>query len=548
MPTAENLSTDQLIKMDQVQKLSTDDLIKAHQDEIKSAREKYSEGQSAVIGALDSKLMGFADEAGGVAKTAYDAIKDPVKTYKKGLSGLMDSYRQNRTDIRTEMDLSQKDNPMSYLGGQIGGVIIGPSLPGLGWANIAKDASFLQKMKVAAGVGGLAGAGTSNADLTKGELVDLAKDAGLGATTGLVVQGALSGGGQALDGALKRFKNIPESRAVKAVTGQNISALRQISNTTFKNPGDINAATNRIVKAGRDILDEEGVLNAFSKVEDMAPKLGAAREKYGQLIGDIGTKIDELAPGAVDTKNIAQKILDYAEQIPKTEPGKNLQKRLIEEAANFEEIGNLGFIDAQKYKNQFKFKPVDADLLISNQDATNKIRSIISKEMEKTAENLSKVDNPEIKSLLGNYKLFKSKYGSFRDASNAATDRVQKNLTNRFISPTDYGIGTALGLGYGFKQEGWDPKALAYGAAGAAGNKFLRERGSAFAAKTADAIINAYKSGGVQTLIKAAAPIVDLAKRGNPAAILTFQILNESNPKAVEILNQSNAMQRRQGQ
>ena len=548
MPTAENLSTDQLIKMDQVQKLSTDDLIKAHQSEIKSARAKYTELESAGIGALDSKLMGFADEAGGVAKTAYDAIKDPGKAYDKGLSGLMDSYRQNRSNLRAEMNLSQKDNPMSYLSGQIGGAIIGPSLPGLGWMNIAKDASFLQKMKVAAGVGGLAGAGTSNADLTKGELVDLAKDASLGAVTGLVVQGALSRGGKEVNGAVERFKTVPESRAVKAVTGQNISALRQISNTTFKSPGDIDAATNRIVKVGRDILDEPGVLNAFSKVEDMAPKLGAAREKYGQLIGDIGTKIDELAPGAVDAKNIAQKILDYAEKIPTTEAGKKLQTRLGEEAANFEQIGNLGFIDAQKFKNQFKYKAVDADSLISNQDATNTIRNIISKEMDKTAENLSKVGNPEIQSLLGNYKLFKSKYGSFKAASDAATDRVQKNLTNRFVSPSDYGIGSVVGLSEAITHGGPSLGTLALGAGAAAANKFSRERGSAFAAKTAEAIINTYKSEGVQALIKAAAPIIDLAKRGNPAAILTFQILNESNPKAVEILNQSNAMQRRQGQ
>jgi hypothetical protein len=402
-------------------------------------------------------------------------------------------------------------------------------------------------MLTAAGAGGLIGAGTSNADLTKGEVENLAKDVGQGAVTGAAVQGVLSGAGAVGQGIADRFKNLPEQRAVKAVTGQNISALRQISDTTFKGAGDIGAANDRIVKVGRDILDEPGVLGPLSKVEDIAPKLGQAREKYGQLIGEVGKQIDEIAPGAVDAKNIAGKIVDYAESIPETMQGQKLRDKLVEEAANFEKIGNLSFADAQKFKNQFKYKAVDADALISNQDATNKVRNIIASEMDQTAKNLSQNGPDEVKSLLDNYGLYKSKYGSFKAASDAATDRVQKNLTNRFVSPSDYGMGAAIGTAQSLAHGSVSPTTIAIGAGAAMANKFARERGSALAAKTADGILKAWNSQGVKGLLDAASPILQAAQQGNPSAILTFQILNQSNPRALEILNQQNAMQRRIG-
>jgi hypothetical protein len=189
---------------------------------------------------------------------------------------------------------------------------------------------------------------------------------------------------------------------------------------------------------------------------------------------------------------------------------------------------------------------VDADALISNQDATNKIRNIISKEMEDTVETLSKGENGGLADLVKNYKLYKSKYGSFKAASDAATDRVQKNLTNRFISPSDYGVGSAAGVA-GAMATGLSPQTALVGIGAAAANKFARERGSALAARSADALQKAFKSDGVQGLLKAAKPIMDQARKGNPAAVLTFQILKQFDPRAVEILNEQMAIQRRAG-
>ena len=339
-----------------------------------------------------------------------------------------------------------------------------------------------------------------------------------------MAQGAILGA--AVQGGLKTF---PEARAVKAATGQNISALRQITGTTLQSPGSIEDATKKIVKVGRDILKEPDVLTPLSSVEDIAPRITAAREKYGKLIGSVGDDIDTMVPKSVDAKHIANDIVDYAAKIPPTESGKTLQTRLMEEAKNFEDIGLLSFADAQLLKNQFRYKPVDADALISNQDATNAVRRIIKREMERTADRFQRLDE---------YLFFKSKFGSFKAAEGAATDRVQKNITNRFISPSDYGIGAAAGIANSFAAGSITPTSVLIGTGAALGNKFARERGSALAAKTADAILKAFETDGVKGLLEA-------ARKGNPAAILTFQILDQSNPRAIELLNQQDAMKRR---
>ncbi len=571
MPAAaiQNVDTDQLIAADKASRTSTDDLIRAHQAELKAQRPKFTQAESIGMGALQGGTLGFADEIGGAIEAGADAAKGKVKD----LNSLVNSYRNYRDQLRTKFDQASGDNPISYHVGEAGGTVVPTLIPGL---NIAKGATTAAKLASAARAGALIGAGTSNADVTKGEVGQLAQDTAVGAGTGAAVEGALGLVSPVAQGVADRFRQIPENRAVKAVTGQNISALRQVAGTTLKSAGDIQQATNQIRKVGRDILDEPGVITPLSKVEDIAPKLADARQKYGQAISDVADQIDTIVPKSVDAANIADNIRNYADKIPQNEAGKTLKSRLYKEAENFDQMGSISFQDAQKLKNQFKYKAVDADALVSNQDATNKIRSIIGNEMDNTVEKLSNPQNLDtlnmiqtgetqlppgvvdvtaatvrgtknyvvdpgqlttLEGLADKYKLYKSKYGSFKAASDAATDRVQKNLKNRFISPSDYGIGSTAALLQGIGEQGPSMTTLAIGVGAAAANKFARERGSALAAKTADSLIKTYDSEGVQSFVRAAKGIADLAKKGNPAAILTMQALSQKSPEAFQNLD-----------
>ena len=503
----------------------------------------YTALESAARGAVQGASFGLADEGVGFLKAVGKRV---LSSDEDSAGGFYEDYRKERSTERVKNQQAEADNPGSYILGNIGGGVATSFIPGAGFLNAGKGASLLKQAGAAAKGGALYAAGASNADLTKGEVGEFASDVGTGAALGAGLQAGFAGLGKVGSSIKRGFEKLPEERAVKAVTGQNISALRKATGTTLKSPGDIARAEKAINRMGRDILDEPGVLGALDKVEDIAPKLAASREKYGKAIGEVGKQIDNLVPDAVSAKNIADKINAFADDIPQTVAGKKLQARLQEEALNFENIGKFSFADAQKFKNQFAHKAVDADALISNQDATNKIKNIISKEMEETAAEITKKADGPLAQLLGQYKELKGKYRSFKGASDAATDRAQKNLTNRFVSGSDYGAGGILGTIAGMSY-GLSPQTAAIGIAGAAANKFGRERGSALAARSADALLKALKSDGVQGFLKAAKPVLDGVRKGNPAAMATFQLLRQSDPRAAEILNENSAMQRKAG-
>jgi hypothetical protein len=344
----------------------------------------------------------------------------------------------------------------------------------------------------------------------------------------------------------KGLRNFAEQRAVKATTGESISALRKMTKTTLQDAGDVEKAEKILSRIGGDVLDE-GSIKAFDNVENIAPRLSSSRKEYGAAIGDVGKEIDKIKPKSVNASNIAKKIQDYAESIPETNAGKNLQDKLISEAANFESIKGLSFEDAQKFKNQFKYKPQDADALISNQDATNKIRQIISKEMEDTAESVGG------KELAKKYKESKSKYDTFKKASNSATDRVQKNLSNRFVSPSDYGVGVSAGLLSSMNQSGEDGesklKSVAVGALGAMTHKFLRTRGSSFSAVTANSISKTLKESP-EFVKKYGEIIAGAASKGPLVLNSTHKYLMQNNPDYKDSIDNTNhsAMKRRLGE
>lgn len=481
-----------------------------------------SKGEAAKQGALQTGSFGYSDEiaaAGGALKDKLSS-NEPIK----------DIYGRRVAQERAEVDRAREVEPEAYLAGSVGTAVPMAFVPGIG---VARGATLAGGVGRAALSGGLMGSGESTANPLS-DTAQFAKDTAGGAAVGGATQGVLSGagaglqaGGSALKGWIsKGLSNLAEDRAVKAATGQNISALRKMAGTTLQSGGDIEKAQAAIRRVGRDMLDE-GSVGMLDTVEDLAPKLAGSRKAYGEQIGKIGEEIDKAVPNAVDSKKIAQEILDYAQDIPKTEAGKKLQDRLMAEAANFEEMGRMSFTDAQKFKNQFKYRAVDADALISNQDATNKIRSIISKNMDETAESIAKKGGAEA-DLISSYGEVKSKYGSFKSAADAATDRVQKDLSIRFVSPSDTAIGLGTGVaGYASQNNKGGPegaaKSIAYGALAAMVNKQARTRGSAFVSSISNSIAKALENPGFAT--KFGNIIAEAAKKGPVALVGTHELL-----------------------
>lgn len=365
-------------------------------------------------------------------------------------------------------------------------------------------------------------------------------------------------------------KDIAEERAIAAVGGgHNITHRRKITDTTLHAPGDMRKIEKIESKYARDILDEKGVLQSFDKPLDTAYRLAEAKDKYGAIIGNIADDIDKIAPKSVSATNIADNIRKYANSLPKVGEGPEIAQELYKQAQRFENIGELGFREAQDYKGMFEHAPSSENKLIKNKTATSRIKDIIKKEMEDTVENLikdprtidmvesSRKSTPQELKLghdpermihaplfesAQDYKFNKGKYGTFKKAQAAATDRAQKNKELRkFIgSPSDYyssGIASLLSTGAGVPF----PFNVATGVGAGLLHRYVRERGASAVATRADKIYKATKvaadKADLQKILNQSSP----PKKGPRGSA------KKGNPKLDEAKEGLEAMKRRKG-
>lgn len=467
-----------------------------------------------ILGPLASKA-GHAAAAGFGALTGDDKFGD---LYNK----------LEEEDSKREADYA-KEYPAANLTKNLVAPLALP-IPNLGMANAVGGAGKLAGL--ARGALGTADAvvpqmATSYADtaLRTGDMDQAAKSAEdtgmLGSAFHLTPQLARYIKGQVLPQGLA---GAAEERAFKAATGQNKKAFKDAYMQKAQEMGrDVpeGETVTKVNQIGRDLLtpDESGkpVLGWFDSTKNLAPKLEAKAKDFGKQIGAVGDQVDNLVPQAVSGENIAGRMRDYAETIPNIPSKANLKAQIMKEAEAYSGNGGMNFSDAQKYKNAYQFKPVDSGLNVLPQDVTNAMRGSVGKEMEDTVSKLvsSPETSPEARKQLELYNFLKSKYGSFKTAGKAANDRIMSDLSNRFVSPSDYGMGAVAGLG-SMMTGGHGPiAAAAMGAAGAGANKLIRTHGNAFAARGLDALDRLVSSAeGSQFR-----PILERAAQQGPVAL-----------------------------
>jgi hypothetical protein len=198
----------------------TDDEMKAHEE-----ASLPSKLESGLRGLAQGASMGFADEITGGLESAF--------TDK--------TYDQARDESRAAYHAAEKQNPGSYLTGQLAGSVAPLAIPGVGIAKGAGTAAAIGKAAVTGGVlGGLTGVGTSEKDNLGGIAGDALTGAGIGSLAGVAGTGG--------------------SKLVQAAAP--------------KVAGAIEGATNFVKDKGAPLLDRVGD----------AAEAGAAA--YGGLTGD----------------------------------------------------------------------------------------------------------------------------------------------------------------------------------------------------------------------------------------------------------------------
>lgn len=339
----------------------------------------------------------------------------------------------------------------------------------------------------------------------------------------------------------RKLGEFAEERAAKTALGPGIGKFREVAGATMRGEPDMEKAQGKIRNLGRKMLDD-GQVGWLSTTEGIGK--GASKE-FSRLkgeIGEVGSMVDAAIPeGAISGQQIADRLVEYASQIPETEGGKALQNRILAEAANFEKIPSMTFAQAQKFKNQFQYKPQAADAFESSQDAVNGIKRIIGEAMEEGSDaaiaRLSQSGDPidqKTAGRIGLYRDLKKKYGSYKQVAKSATDQMLKDTSNNFFSPMNTVMGSVAGAGS--FAGGADPlSSMLLGAATTGGVQFARNRGGAFFAKTADALRKVIQSNPEKfrrwgdTLYRASVA-------GNSSLVVTHQLLMQSDPEYRQLI------------
>lgn len=426
--------------------------------------------QSAISGFASGLTSDYSDEI--IARGAA-AIKAPFseETYDELVPQYLAETREHKA-------AAARENPYTYGGANLVGAVMSPVNKFIG---PAKGYSTLKNIGRAGMVGGVMASGASTVDPRQSPEAfgDFLKETGAGAFVGSATQGVLSGvGGVAKALAPEGLKKFARERAVKGATGQNKKVLRQA------------AQLGQIDKIGDDLLEgaeEVGVkpiVGFGTSVDKIRDRAAAASHAAWDRVEGVYKGIDSrLSNAAISGLEIAQGIMNRARQIVPLPKNQAVIEKMREEAEWIAQHPEITLGKAQELKNNYLFKMADSRTHALGLDGNNGIRAAYEKAITNAVDKYGIAEEKAI------YPIAKRLYGSMATAAGAADDRAIANVSNRFISPSDYGVGLMAGMSE--MLEGGANR-QAEGAitmiATALAHKILRERGSTAAAVSANSL------------------------------------------------------------
>ena len=307
-------------------------------DELTSARRAMGQGLS--LGAAD-EISGGLEAIGslvgirGLGSESLSNVRMETDDEKK--QTIADVYREARQDHLDYDKAAQKANPKSYLAGDLAGSAFSMFIPG---GAVLKTAGLASKLKkgaaIGGAVGGVEGLGRSEADLTKGEIEEAAKDTLLGGAIGATIGGAvpaLGAGVKALGPGLEKV-----GKALDPYVGATSTRIRNISDEVAAGIAKMDFATSTRTARRLDSVKEfaEGIRKldpatqeevalalANGRFDDVkkliGPELVPEFEKVTKVLNEMA---DEAAPllGINKKKNyFPRSVKDYNKLLEKLE-------------------------------------------------------------------------------------------------------------------------------------------------------------------------------------------------------------------------------------
>lgn len=446
----------------------------------------------------DALTMGFGDELGAGFQGALAAVTPGMK--------FMDTYRQARDENRRRAEAGGRQNPWaSKIGTALGvGTAIAAPLPvlKLGGSALARIASGLA---TGFGYGGVASAGRSQADLTRGEWSKFGTDmsgekefreagknieeggwrgygkAALNIASAGAPGGAIAGGG--LSAAMEGLR--------KAGPAIGRYAIRQ-GRRVLTNGAD--SQSNRALvsdEAVREALDEKAI-HPLGNTEETLQRLEDLTAKYGPEYRQIVDKLEKSGVAGPKASAIAEKLLERAVYLEKrTGANKSIPNAFIDEAANAESIaaddGRLGLSQGEDVKRALQKEAKYGKL---SETPMNEAKREIASTYRQAVEDAigeagaAAPEGSPLRELAESFVPTKQKLGRLMEAEAAAergNARVGQRSSGDFPSPLEAAMAVSSG----------HPEAVLVKPA----FNFIKNRGTSTVAAGADKFSKALKSG-----------------------------------------------------
>jgi hypothetical protein len=507
---------------------------------------KTSGAESALAGAGQGITMGWGDEMAAGLGAGIDVTKAAL-----GLRGdidFKDAYQSYLPHMRELDAKARQDNPWTYGVSQVAGGVATALAPGMAALAPAKGAGLGVNVAKAATMGGVQGAGSSEASplTSANQAGQFARDVGVGAGFGAAGQVVAQ---KVLPAAIDKARQLPdwlndvaEKRAFKAVAGGIDKAYDEAMQK-----GSIN-------KIGRELLDREAVTFG-SRASEIGKEVSKIRKAAWNEIDDLFKQIDSTGAKIVSGESIGHKLLQYADDI--NMPGnEGVVSRMQDMAAKYIEMGDMTLSAAQKLKNNYKWSMGSPQGMTLGKDAINTVKQTIGGEMDDAisrfgqvadaAENqMAQTGSGPVQSvtmpgpggsvlkeaqevgadLAGQYGSLKKSYGNLADAEKYARILAKREAKNQTLGLKDSIFGAA-----GFATMG--PKGIALGVA----NKIGREYGNAATAVTADKLSKVLSQ--TPELFGEYAQILTQAAQRGPAALTATNLVLQKDPGYIQKLNE----------
>jgi hypothetical protein len=258
--------------------------------------------ESGVRGALQGASFGFADEAAAAVDAALPSWlrnETSARAVAPGLSDVVtgstgdtygDRYRRAREFYRNRNAAAEASNPGTYLAGELTGAVAAPggAVRGLGRA---------------VGQGAAWGLGYSDADLTRGEVGDVATDMATGAAFGVAGHGA----GKILRRGLGRLAARGAAREATATARAGAQASGEVAEQLASARGGLGAEVQKgsryvenLMRLEGSMTPEQRALYAQLEASGVVPNLqravaGGTLERLPGQASTIAAKQAELA-------------------------------------------------------------------------------------------------------------------------------------------------------------------------------------------------------------------------------------------------------------